>query len=833
MFRTTLRQLMERKLRLLTTGVAIALGVAFMAGTLILTDTLERSFGRLFADANAGRDAYVRSDVVSPDGQRSRLDAALLADVRAVPGVAAAHPAVEGFAQLVDGDPAAGRSWTADDRLNPFELVDGRAPATDDEIVVDRATATSERLGVGDAVDVLTPDGVHAFRVAGVVTFGGTDDVAGSGVVLFTEQAAQVHLAAPGKVDGIAVAAADGVGQRELAARIARVLPAGAEAITGAQLSEENRSDVQESLSFFNTFLVVFALISLFVGSFIIFNTFSILVAQRSRQSALLRALGASRRQVLGSVVLEAAAIGVVASVAGLAIGAGVAAGLRSALGAMGVELPDVPLVLARQTVVVALAAGIVVTVASAILPARRAARVAPVAAMRGAATEPATPGRGRVAAGLAVTGLGVAAMASGLAGAGDGSSAVATVGTGAAVVFLGVALLGPVIARPVSRVLGSPLPSLRGVAGTLARENALRNPRRTSTTAAALMVGVALVGFITILASSTKASIASAIGASFTGDVVVQPRMMGGGLDAALASDLRALPEVDRALGVRSGHATLDGATVELAAGPAAELAGLFDLGSVEGSFAGLGADGVAVAAAEAERLGLEVGDVVDLTFVDGGPKTMRIGAVYEEDELVGSWLLDLPAYEASFLGRLDDRIFVSKADGTTDAEVLAAVGAVVDRYPGAEAQDRAAFTGEQTAAIDSMVNVVYALLALAVVIALLGITNTLALSILERTRELGLLRAVGMARSQLRSMIRWEAALVALLGTTMGLTIGLGFAWAVVRALQAEGITHFTVPGEQLAVITVLAATAGVAAAIVPARRAARMQVLGAVAS
>jgi putative ABC transport system permease protein len=830
MIRTTLRQLWERKFRLLTTGTAILLGVAFMAGTLILTDTLERSFAALFADANAGTDAYIRSAQVTANGERGRIDASIVDTVRDVAGVDAAYGTVEGFAMVAGGAPAIGRNWIPDDRLNGFDVVDGRAPVADDEIVVDRATLVARHLSVGDAVEVLTQDGTHGFRLVGAVTFGDADSAAGTGTVLFTGAAAEAHLAVPGTVDGVVVAGAEGRSQREVAEAIDARLPRQFDVLTGAQRSAEDRSEIQKSLSFFSTFLVVFALISLFVGSFIIFNTFSILVAQRSRQSALLRALGASRRQVLGSVVLEAGVIGTVSSAAGLVVGMGVAAGLRGVMAAMGIDLPDVPLTVSQQTVVVSLATGLGVTLAASVLPARRAARVAPVAAMRGAAAEDTTTSRGRLAGGLAVVAGGGIAMAIGLFG--DGG--VPAVGAGAAVTFLGVALLGPAIARPLTKVLGAPLPALRGVPGTLGRENAMRNPKRTSTTAAALMIGVALVGFITIVAASTKSSIRDAIATEFTGDLVVGPDgMHAGGFDAAVLDELRRLPEVERAIGVRTGRATVGGADVEVSAGDAAAVAGIFDLGTVQGSFDRLGADGVAISKAEATHRGIAVGDTIRMEFADAGARTLRVAAVYEKDDFVGSWLLETRGYEASYRNRLLERVFLVKAGHTTDEALLAAVTSVVDGHPGLVAQDQRAFTGAETEGVDQMLNVVYALLALAVLIALMGITNTLALSIVERTRELGLLRAVGMSRSQLRSMIRWEAIVVALLGTTLGLGIGVGFAWAVVRALRTEGITAFTVPVAQLIVITVLAALAGVVAAVLPARRAARMDVLVAVAA
>ena len=531
MFRATIKDLSARKLRLLTTSIAVLLGVAFMAGTLVLTDTIGQTFDDLFADVNSGTDAYVRGEAAFEadelGGQRARLDESLADTIGGIDGVAVAAPSIQAYAQIVDKDgepmgdpemgaPTYGANWLADDDLNPFELAAGRAPEAADEVVIDQGSAKAAGYQVGDDASVLTQAGEQAVTIVGIATFGGTDSPGGASFALFTLDAAETYLTAPGKVDAIKVVAADGVSDEQVVERIAQVVPDQVEVLTGAEITAEDQSDIKEGLGFFNTFLLTFALIALFVGSFIIYNSFSILVAQRGRDMALLRAIGASRRQVLGSVLLEAVVVGLIASVVGLAAGVGVASGLKVMLTTMGIDIPAGGIVLTSSTVVISLIAGLGVSIASALLPARRASRVAPVAAMRDVAVDSSGSSRRRAVIGTVVTGLGGASIAQGLFAGGD--AALMAVGLGVALVFLGVAVLGPILARPLSRVLGSPLPHLKGMSGTLARENAMRNPKRTSATAAALMIGVALVGFITILASSTKASIGDSLDSSFKG---------------------------------------------------------------------------------------------------------------------------------------------------------------------------------------------------------------------------------------------------------------------------------------------------------------------------
>lgn len=843
MFRTTLKNLAARKLRLVTTSLAVLLGVAFMAGTLVLTDTIGASFDRLFASANAGTDVQVRHEAAFEDQemgiQRARIDLSLADRIAKVDGVATAEGYTLTYAQVVGkdgkaigdpnmGPPTFGGNWLHDDGLNPYDLAQGRAPRTDGEVAIDRGTARKGDFHVGDRIDVLTKAGRKAQTVVGITTFAGQDSPGGAQVTLFTDHAAQAYLTAPGKVDAIKVAADPGVSDEELAARIERVVPAGTEVLTGAQITAEDQQDMRDNMAFFNTFLLVFAGIALFVGSFIIYNSFSILVAQRGKEMALLRALGAARRQVMGSVLLEAVVVGLLASAAGLVAGVGVASGIKALFEGMGIDIPSGAVVVSSKTVLVSTIAGLGVSVASAVFPARRAAKVAPIAAMRDVANDVSGSSRTRAVAGLGLTAVGGAAMAAGLFGdAGPGP-----VGLGALLVFLGVAVLGPVLARPLSRVIGSPLPRLKGTAGTLARENAMRNPKRTSATAAALMIGVALVGCITILAASTKASVADNVDRSFTGDFVIDSGAFNsGGLSPDLAKRLAELPEVDAVTGVRMTLGEVDGSPSPVFAADAAALPRLLDLGVSSGSLDDLGPKAIAVSEAKATGHGWKVGDVVPVRFAETGVQPLKVAAVYADASLTGDYFVGLPAFEANVADQFDLKVAVELADGVSAAQGRAAITKVADDFPQGTVQDIGELKEASTAQVDLMLNLIYALLGLAVLIALLGIANTLALSIFERTRELGLLRAVGMTRRQLRATVRYEAVIISLLGTVLGLGIGLAFGWAMVRALADKGIGVFALPVGQLGVVVAIAAVAGIGAAVLPARRASRLDVLGAI--
>jgi putative ABC transport system permease protein len=578
--------------------------------------------------------------------------------------------------------------------------------------------------------------------------------------------------------------------------------------------------------------MLVFAVVALLVGGFIIFNTFFITVAQRTRENALLRAIGASRRQVLAAVLLEALGIGLVASAIGLVAGIPLAAGLKALLAAFGFDIPAGGIVLATSSAVVAFSAGVIVTLLAALSPSRKAAKVPPVAAMRDVAVGSTGYGsKQRIFVGLGILALGAAALLYGLFG--DPGNALAIVGLGVLLVFFGVAALGRTVALPLSRVIGLPLPRLRGIAGQLARENAMRNPKRTAATASALMIGVGLVSFITIFAASTKASFSNTVDEAFSGDFIATSGQNGvGGVSPEFTTRVNELPEIEEAGGLRAGLAEIDGDPQQVLA-PSREVFDIFDVEPVAGSPDDLDATSIAVFDNVADDKGLSIGDRVPVDFTETGPQEMTVAMIYGDNAAAGDWLVGTDAFTANFPDQKDVQVFMKKADGVPADDALAAVEDVAAGYPGVDVLDQTEYKEEQMGFVDQMLGLVYALLALAIIIALLGIGNTLALSIVERTRELGLLRAVGMTRKQLRSAIRWESVIIAVQGALLGLVIGVFFGWALVTALEDEGLNTFTVPVLSLVVVVVLAALAGVVAAVMPARRAARLDVLRAIVS
>ena len=836
MLRTTLRSLLARKLRLALSGLAVVLGVSFVSGTFVLTDTLGRVFDELFAGVNEGTSVTVRGvSALGGDDLQSRppVDAAVLAAVRAVDGVASATGRVSGYAELVlDGKPVAtggapsiGVDLQPDSPLETLTLRAGRAPRGPGEVAIDKATADRVGLAVGDRAQVALRDGLRDVTVTGTLGFGEADSFAGASLTAFDLPSAQRLVGETGRFSEVAVEAEDGVADDELAARVGAVLPDAAEAVTARQSSAESSAEVKRGLGFFTTALLVFAGISLFVGAFLIFNTFSMLVAQRARELALLRALGASRRQVTSSVLVEALAVGLLASLVGFGLGIAVAVGLRALLSTLGIDLPEGDLVLAPRTLAVSLLVGVGVTAVAALVPARRAARVAPVEAMREStpAEERSLRRRGLLGAGLLLPGVGV--LASGLS-----SGALPLVGAGAAVTFLGVATLSPLVARPVTSALAAPFVRL-GVPGRLGRANAVRSPRRTSATAAALMVGLALVSAVSVLGSSLKASVDELVERSLGADFILTSSSFQG-FSPAVADRLRAAPEVDGVLALRFARLAVDGRQGGVSGIDPSAVGQVLQLDVVEGDLAALDATGLAVSTEVADELGLAIGDDVPVTWARTGGATLTVSALYAPNEFLEDYAVVEQAVADNTGEQLLGAVFLTVDEGVSPAAGGRAVEAAVGDLPTVRVDDRAAFVAEQSSQVDQLLNAITVLLVLSVVIAVLGIVNTLALSVVERTRELGLLRAVGLQRRQLRRMIRIESVVIALYGALLGLLVGTAFGWALVRALREQGVTEFALPVGRLALVVVAAALAGVLAAALPARRAARLDVLAAVA-
>jgi putative ABC transport system permease protein len=849
MFKVILHGLLARKFRLVATALAVTLGVAFMAGTLVLTDTFGQTFNDLSAGVYKGTDAVVRATAVfnGPQftgEQRPFVDASLASTLRRVPGVAAAEGSVGGYARLIgkdgkalgnpaNGAPTLGMNWNQVAALNPWHLVTGHAPQAAGQVVIDKKSARDGHLQVGDVTTVLVKGPPQRVQVVGIVGFGTADSPGGASVVLFTTPAAQQFVAAPGKYSSIVFVAKPGVSQQQLVSNLQKAIPRGTEAITGAAQTKELQDQFQTMLSYFNTFLLIFAVVALLVGAFMIFNTFSITVAQRTRENGLMRALGASKRQVLGTVLLEAVVVGIIASLIGLAGGVAVAMGLKAMLSALGFGMPSAGIVFTARTALIAGLAGLAVTIVAAVSPARKAAKVAPVAAMQDVTTGSTGYGsKERVIVGTAILALGVAALFTGLFT--SISSRVLVVGAGALLVFFGVSVLGRTVSLPLSRAVGAPLPRLRGVTGMLARQNAMRNPKRTAASASALMIGVGLVGFFTILASSSTASLNSAIDRAVAGDIVIDSGGgLMGGVDPSLARQLGTLPQVQAATGVAVGLAKVNG-KVEMVSGVDPGAASkIFDVNPVRGSMAGLGRNGIAVYKDVAAAEHLKLGSTVSALFRDTGPQKLTVALIYGEAAGAPAprYFMGNSAFNANFPVRYDTRVFVKKAPGVSTAAALAAVRAAATKYSGTTVMDQAAFKASQAKPMQQQLMLVYVMLALAILIALLGIGNTLALSIFERTRELGVMRAVGMTRHQLRAMVRWESVIIALQGTVLGLLIGVFFGWALVLAMRSQGITEFSVPVLSLLIVVVLAALAGAAAAIWPSRRAAKLNILRAI--
>ena len=838
MLRATLRSLLARKLRLALSGLAVVLGVSFVSGTLILTDTLGRVFDDLFATVNAGTSVSVRGVNALGEGateDREPVPEAALARIRSVSGVAEAVGRVSGYAQVVGPDgkavatggaPSLGVEINPDSRQEALVLQRGEAPQGEGEVAIDAATADKAGIEIGDRVTVLLRGPAREFTVTGIVGFGTTDNLAGASLTAFELPVAQRLVGIPGTFAEIAVAAEQGVDGAELGRRISGVLPDGYEAVPADQIVAEASAEVKQGLGFFSTALLVFAAISLFVGAFLIFNTFSMLVAQRTRELALLRALGASRRQVTTSVLIEALVVGLLASAAGFVLGLGVAVGLRGLLGALGIDLPSGPTVVATRTVVASLVIGVGVTCVAALVPARRAARVAPVEALResGPAEDRSLARRGVTGALLLAAGVGVLAY-----GLSEGQ--LPLVGLGALTSFLGVATLSPFLARPVTSLLGAPFARL-GVPGRLGRGNAVRSPRRTSATAAALMIGLALVSAVSVLGASLKTSVVAVVDRSLGADYVLHTESFSP-FSNEVATALRAQPDIDAVAAFRFGTAKVGVDVTSLQGVEPAALQQVLRLDTVSGDLDALGRGQLALSEDAARSRGVAVGDTVPVTWSRTGEKPLVLGAVYAANEFAGDALVSDTVFDANTSEQLLGVIAATGRDGVPPAQVRQVVDRAVAGFPNIVVEDQAEFIDAQGAQIDQLLNAITVLLVLSVVIAVLGIVNTLALSVVERTRELGLLRAVGLQRRQLRRMIRVESVVIAVYGALLGLAVGTAFGWALVRALRAEGITEFSLPVGRLALIVIVAALAGVLAAALPARRAARLDVLEAVAA
>ncbi len=840
MIRAALRSLLGRKLRLLMSTFAIVLGVAFVSGTLIFTDTLDRSFTALFASTVG--DVVVRpggGDVEAIASSSLRVPAEVVDRLAEVPGAARADGNVTAFGVYVVteqgkvigsfGPPALGSNWTtapAGHGLEGLSIVEGAQPRGRDEVVLDARTAEKAGYEVGDRVPILTAGTTSRLEpnLVGIADFRKGGSLNGATLAIFDTRTAQaLFLDGADAFTDIWVTAEDGVAQEDLRDRVGDVLPDGYEAVTGDDAADETASALREAIGFIQTFLLIFAGIALVVGAFLIVNTFSILVAQRSRELALLRALGASQRQVTGSVLLEASLVGLVGSTIGLGLGVVLALGIRALFGTFGLDLSGQSLVFAPRTVLVAYAVGLVVTVSAAWLPARRTSRIAPVQAMRDDIALPESSLHRRFWLGVALVGAGVVLLGIGLfASLPYGPQQT---GAGVLAILLGVTAASPVISRPLLIAVHRLFARGFGPVGNLAGQNSLRNPRRTAATASALMIGLTLACTMAIVGASAKASVDRAVEQNFVGDFVVSSAI-GGPFSTTIADRLARVEGVDGVVRQRfqfagrrdSGLAATDPATLD-------------QLGLRVRSGAADFADGTALLLASwAEGKGHEVGGTIEVTG-PAGSRELRIVGLYDDTPIVPLPILTtLQTFEDLGYPAQDNTVIVD-TDGSPGVEER--LEQVVADEPIVTVKDQQEYAAEQRAPIDQFVLIIYALLGLALLIAVLGIVNTLALSVLERTREVGLLRAIGMSRRQLRRMITLESVVISMLGTLLGVLLGTGFGIALMRALRDQGLEVIAVPYGQLVAFLVLSVLVGVLAAVLPARRAARLDVLRAIAA
>jgi putative ABC transport system permease protein len=830
----TLKGLLAHKLRLALTALAIILGVTFISGTFVLTDTLQSTFNTLFGTIYSKVDFQVRGAAqlgTGGDATRNPLPESVLATVRKVPGVAVADGQVQGYAQFVardgkaiatGGAPTLGVSFDPYPQLSALHLIAGHAPATPDDVVMDAGTAQQYGFTVGQRVRVLSVTAPRTFTITGIAQFGSASNLAGATLAAFTLPVAQALALRPGQLDDINVLTAPGASQAAVQRAIARALPPETEVVTGKTVADENTSSIDRALGFFSTALLVFAFIALFVGAFTIYNTFSIIVGQRTRELALLRIVGASRRQVFGSVLAEAAITGLASSVIGLGLGVLAALGLEALLRGFGITLPPESLVFAPRTVVVGLLTGTVVTVVSAIGPARGAVRIPPVVALDDRQPIAGASLRRRLIWGTALALAGVILLAIGLA-----QPAIGLVGAGAAGLFLGVAMLSPGIARPLASVIGRPLARTLGVAGKLGRENSMRSPRRTAQTAAALMIGLALVSAMATFGASLSRSATASADQAISADLIVTPS--GSGQVSNAAASVAAVPGVTTATAFYLGRFEFQQTVTTLTAVSTAHLADTVILRMTAGTPAALARGELLIDTTTATADHLVVGDTVRARFTKTGAATVRIGGIYQANALIGSYLAGAGFFQTHFSSRPPAGLLLR----TTGPSANRAVTKALAPYPNLQVQTRAQFEQTQVASVNQLLGLVYALLGLAVLIALIGIVNTLMLSVFERTREIGLLRAVGMRRRQVRTMIRSEAVILAVFGAIVGIVIGTALGLALVVSLRPKGITETVVPVSNLVIFLLLSAVLGLIAATWPARRAARLDILAAIAT
>jgi putative ABC transport system permease protein len=842
-----LKGLAGRKLRSTLTALAIVLGVAMISGTYVLTDTIEAGFDTIFDQAYENTDAVISGKVAfEAEGEEDAppFSEDVLARVRELPGVGAAVGAVEDEAKLVaaDGDLIGTGGFggialsvdpDGDQRLNPLTLESGDWPRGLSQIAIDKATAGDQGLEVGDTIGVAARGPERRFDIAGIVTFGGLESIGGATLAIFDVKTAQQLFDKRGRLDFVYLAAAPGVSEAELVRQIRPVLPPTAQVRSATVQAEKDSAETSDFVSILQMALLAFGGIALFVGAFVIANTLSITIAQRVREFATLRTIGASRRQVLGAVILEALVIGLVASLAGLFLGLLLARGLNSLFIRFGIDLPRGETVFATRTIVVSLVVGVLITLVASLRPALRATRVPPIAAVReGSVLPPSRLARFGLVTALGVLGIGVGLLCYGVfAGGLSGSVRLLSLAVGCLLLFVGVALVAPRLVPVLASVLGWPAQRIGGSAGALARENSMRNPGRTASTAAALMIGLALVTFVGVLAAGLRTSFTSAVDELFVADYALTGQGAFAPVTPAAGEAVSRLPSVEVVSAVREGSARAYGETVFITAVDR-NMSKVLAVDWTQGSDAvpaDLGGNGAFVEQDYAEDHGLSVGSSLRLETTSGKVLPLEVKGVFEEPKggsPFGAITISTRAYDDNYAQPVNSMTFVNTEGGVSD-ENSSQLEAALAPFPDAKVVTAEQFKQDSMQPLNNILNALYVLLGLSVIVSIFGIVNTLVLTVFERTRELGMLRAVGMTRRQVRRMIRHESIVTSLIGATLGILVGIFLAFLVTRALSAEGIV-FALPYGSLAVFVLAAIVVGLLAAILPARRASRLNVL-----
>jgi putative ABC transport system permease protein len=841
-----LRGLMGRKLRTALTALAIVLGVAMVSGTYVLTDSIDKAFDSIFNDVREGSNAVITGKTAFDLSEGSGVsapsfDESLLDRVRALDDVAEAEGSVDSEnTQLIDRDgdaivyggaPNLGFSIArGDSRFNPLTLVEGSWPGPN-EVVIDKATADKEDYAAGDTIGVQAEGPVQRLRISGLVRFGSVSTIGGATLAGFDLPTAQRLFDKEGQLDEIAVAAKPGVSDPQLIEELERILPSDTQVRSGQAQAAEDASETDEFISFLQNFLLAFAGVALFVGSFVIANSLSITIAQRTREFATLRTLGASRRQVLGSVIVEALVVGTIASLIGLFLGLALARGLFELFDAVGFTLPNSGLVFSTRTIVVALLVGILVTLLASLRPALRATRVPPIAAVREGATVPEGRfARFRTPGSALLTALGFAGLIYGLFGPGLSTTQVLLLMLGGTLlIFMGIALLSVRFIRPLAGALGWPATRIGGAAGALAQGNARRNPQRTASTAAALMIGLALVTLVAVLAAGIVATFKGAVNELFVADYAITAQNNYSPIPVDVSEAAATAPGVTAVGSVRTGEAEVYGDVI-FATAVTPGMREVIDMTWKEGSpevLSSLGRNGAFVDDGYADDHDLGVGSPVRLTFPNGAKQTFRIRGIFDPPtggSPFGPVTISAAAWDRHVEQPRDLYSFLKMRGGETDAN-QAALERALTPFPNAKAQTRQEFIDNQISGLSAVLNILYVLLALSVVVSLFGIVNTLVLTVFERTREIGMLRAIGMTRRQIRRMIRHESVITALIGAAIGIVLGVVLGALLIARVD---FIDFSLPVGQLVVFAIAAVIVGILAAIFPARRAAKLNPL-----